>query len=221
MIVTIDGPAGAGKSSVARQLAQRLAFEKLDTGATYRVVALALTRAGGLATITEAGLASWLVTLQIEMNDGQVLLQGEDVTGLIRTPAITELASQLSTLKPVRAFLSAWQRQYAVGRNLVSEGRDQGTVVFPHAECKFFLTADPRERAKRRFLELEAKGESTTLMEVEEGQAQRDARDAQRALAPLQPAADALIIDSTHMTVAEVVDHMEALVRTKLPTVCS
>ena len=212
MIVTIDGPAGAGKSTVARRLAERLGFEKLDTGATYRAVALALTRVGQTATADEDFLLAWLPTVQLSMTDGKIYLGSEEVTGLIRTPAISDLASRLSTRKPVRRFLSEWQRHYSRGRNLVSEGRDQGTVVFQDAACKFFLTANPLERARRRYDEMRARGESVTLEQVVQDQAERDKRDAERALAPLHPAADAHIIDTTGLTLEQVVATLEQFV---------
>src|SRR5436190_15440770 len=147
MIVTIDGPAGAGKSSAARELARRLGFEFLDTGAMYRAVSFALLR----DRIDEAGpLEPWLATLRLEVPPGVVRLDGEDIAGRIRTPEITALASRLAVVPGVRHFLVGIQRAVAVGRDLVCEGRDQGTVVFPLAERKFFLVADPRERARRR-----------------------------------------------------------------------
>src|SRR4051794_36673757 len=147
MIVTIDGPAGAGKSSAARELARRLGFEFLDTGAMYRAVSFALLR----DRIDEtAPLESWLATLRLDVPPGVVRLDGDDISGRIRTPEITALASRLATVPAVRHFLVGLQRHVSVGRDLVCEGRDQGTVVFPHAERKFFLVADRGERARRR-----------------------------------------------------------------------
>src|SRR2546430_6492608 len=148
MIVTIDGPAGSGKSSAARELARRLGFEFLDTGAMYRAVSFALRR-DGVDETDPAALAAWLPTLRMEVPPGVVRLDGEDIAGRIRTPEITALASRLAAVPAVRHFLVRLQRQAAVGRDLVCEGRDQGTVVFPDAERKFFLDADRTERAVR------------------------------------------------------------------------
>src|SRR5438067_1380445 len=142
MIVTIDGPAGAGKSSAARMLAQRLGFEFLDTGAMYRAVALAALRAG-LDLHDQAGLTRLLTTLTLDMPPGRVLLNGEDVTTAIRTGAVTAATSPVADSPAVRRHLVALQRAVAAGRDVVCEGRDQGTVVFPEAACKFFLKADP------------------------------------------------------------------------------
>src|SRR6185437_3310081 len=149
MIVTIDGPAGAGKSSAARMLASRLGFDFLDTGAMYRAVTLAALRAGCHLT-DQAALAHLVAAIRLEMPAGQVLLDGEDITPLIRTPEITAASGPIASSAAVRSQLVAWQRALAAERNVVCEGRDQGTVVFPDALCKFFLVADPEERARRR-----------------------------------------------------------------------
>lgn len=208
MIITIDGPAGSGKSSAARALAQRLGFEFLDTGAMYRAVTLVALRAGTPLN-DQAALASLLDGIQLEMPAGKVLLNGEDVSGLIRTPEITAQSAPIASSPVVRRRLVERQRQIAQGRNMVCEGRDQGTVVFPDAACKFFLTADPTERARRRQRELEARGATTTLAEVLAAQEARDARDAARDIAPMAPAGDAIILDSTAFSLDEVVAQME------------
>lgn len=208
MIITIDGPAGAGKSSAARLLAGRLGFEFLDTGAMYRAVAVAALRAQ-IDLSDEAALACLLSTLRLELPGGRVLLNGEDITDRIRSPQIAAASGPIASSPVVRERLSAWQRQIAAWRNIVCEGRDQGTVVFPGAECKFFLRADPMERARRRLRDLQARGEKTTLAEVLAAQEARDARDAGRDLAPMIPAADAILLDSTSMTLDQVVARME------------
>jgi cytidylate kinase len=213
MIVTIDGPAGAGKSSAARALAQRLGFEFLDTGATYRAVALAALRAG-LDLQDQQALAQLLAGLRLELPPGgKVLLNGEDVTGLIRSQEISSASSVVAASMVVRPWLVALQRAIAAGRNMVTEGRDQGTVVFPDAGCKFFLTADATERARRRQRDLEARGEAADLQVILRAQEVRDQRDAARDLSPMVPAADAILLDSTGLTVAQVVDRMEQEVR--------
>src|SRR5262245_41616764 len=212
MIVTIDGPAGAGKSSAAKALAKRLGFEFLDTGATYRAVALAALREG-VALDDEAGLRTVLGQLRLEMRGGQVLLDGEDVSAAILTPEVSQGSSVVAVSAVVRPHLAALQRQIASGRDVVCEGRDQGTVVFPDAACKFYLTADPEERLERRARELEARGTRIDLDELRKEQAIRDARDAERALAPLRPAEDAIILDSTRLTLEQVVERMEQVVR--------
>jgi cytidylate kinase len=213
MIITIDGPAGAGKSSAARALARRLGFEFLDTGAMYRAVALAALRAG-VNLRDEAALSALLEAVRLEMPPGgRVLLGGEDVTGLIRTQEVTAATGPVADSPAVRRRLAAMQRALAVGRNLVCEGRDQGTVVFPDAGCKFFLTADPAERARRRQQEMASRGERLELEAVLAAQEVRDRRDAARDLAPMRPAADAVELDSTRLTPEQVVDAMEAAVR--------
>jgi cytidylate kinase len=212
MIVTIDGPAGAGKSSAARALARRLGFEFLDTGAMYRAVALAALRAG-LDLHDQPGLARLLGTLNIDMPPGRVLLNGEDVTAAIRTPEVTAATSPVADSRAVRQHLAGLQRAIAGGRDMVCEGRDQGTVVFPDAACKFFLKADPVERARRRQREMEARGQAVDLDAVLRAQEERDRRDAARDLAPMVPAPDAIILDSTHLDLPQVVDLMEREVR--------
>jgi CMP/dCMP kinase len=217
MIVTIDGPAGSGKSSAARELARRVGFEFLDTGAMYRAVAFALIR-DRVRESDEAGLKAWLPTLHLEVPPGVIRLNGEDILGRIRTPEITALASRLAAIPAVRHFLVGLQREVSVGRNLVCEGRDQGTVVFPEADRKFFLIADPRERARRRHAELLSRGIQVPLDEVLRAQVERDERDAGRDLAPMRAAADAIVLDSTDLSPAQVVERMEAEVRQCVPS---
>jgi cytidylate kinase len=216
MIVTIDGPAGAGKSSAARALAQRLGFEFLDTGAMYRAVALAALRARLDLADAEA-LSKLLAELRLEMRPGRVLLNGEDVTDAIRTAEVTKATGPVADVPAVRRRLAEMQRALAAGRDMVCEGRDQGTVVFPGAACKFFLVADPRERARRRQREMAARGEAVELAEVLAAQDVRDRRDAARDLAPMRPAADAVLVDSTRLGLDEVVRLMEEEVRRRRP----
>jgi cytidylate kinase len=208
MIVTIDGPAGSGKSTAARGLAARLGFEFLDTGAMYRAVALALTRAG-IAFADERTGIPFLEALRIEMRPGRIVMNGEDVSIAIRTPEMAAASSQVAAVGHVRRHLVALQREIARGRNMVCEGRDQGTVVFPDALCKFFLTANHEARAERRYLEMTSRGLAVTRAGVLAEQEERDRRDSQRAVDPLRPAANAIVIDTSDMTTAEVLDRLE------------
>jgi cytidylate kinase len=212
MIITIDGPAGAGKSSAAKGLARRLGFDFLDTGATFRCVTLAALRAG-IDTRDQNALAALLDRLRIEMPPGKVILNDEDVTAAIRVTEVTAASGEIASSPVVRRRLADLQRQIAAGRNMVCEGRDQGTVVFPDAARKFFLVADPAERARRRQGEMAARGETVPLEEVLAAQKARDHRDAARDLAPMVPAADAILLDSTHLSLDEVIDRMEQEVR--------
>jgi cytidylate kinase len=214
-LVAIDGPVGAGKSTVARALAGVLGFTYLNTGAMYRAVAIAAVERGidlnddpGLA----ARLAPILAGIAIGFDGERVLLDGRDVSGKIIAPAISELASRLSTLAVVRDRLHQAQREAGRDGGIVMEGRDIGTAIFPDAECKFFLTAEVEVRARRRFDELVAKGTDITFAAVLAQLRERDRRDQERELAPLRRAADAIEIDATLLNVNEVVAAMKARV---------
>jgi cytidylate kinase len=217
MIVTIDGPAGSGKSSAAKGLALRLGFEVLDTGAMYRAVGLAVYRAK-VELSKDDNLRQLLSRIRIELPPGQILLNGEDITSAIRTPEISAMASKVAAIRSVREFLVEQQQAIAAGRDMVCEGRDQGTVVFPDAECKFFLEADRVQRAQRRWRELEQCGTETTLDSVLADQDARDQRDASRDISPMAPAPDARIIDTTRFSLEQVIDLMEQEVRQCLPS---
>ncbi len=214
-IVAIDGPAGAGKSSVSRALAARLGFALVDTGAIYRTVALAAWRRG-IAFDDDAALSALLPALEIRFSPAaagsgggqRVLLGADDVSEAIRTPPMSLGASAVSARPVVRAGLLELQRRLATApENLgaVLEGRDIGTVVFPDADAKFFLTASPEERARRRHAELAARGDPSTFDEVLADQLRRDRDDSSRAIAPLRPAADAVVVDTSGTPLEEVI----------------
>ncbi len=215
MIITIDGPAGAGKSSAAKELARRLGFEFLDTGAMYRAVTLAALRAG-VSLSDQAAMEKVMTDFRLEMLPGRVILNDEDLTREIRAGPVTAASGAVADSPIVRRRLGEMQRQIAAGRNMVSEGRDQGTIIFPDAECKFFLVADPRERARRRQRDMAGRGEVVPWNEVLEAQELRDARDRQRDLAPMVPAPDAILLDSTQLTLEQVVEGMEQEVRRRI-----
>lgn len=211
MIVTIDGPAGAGKSSVARALARRLGFRFLDTGAMYRAVTLAAIRRSVELADRDA-LFRLAKGLAIELIDGRVLLDGDDVSDAIRDVEVTRLSQHVASHPQVRALLVELQRQLALAADTVTEGRDQGTVAFPHAECKIFLTASPTERARRRQRDLQAAGRQVNLAEVLADQRQRDARDRNRPIGALVQADDAIEVVTDGLCEEEVVNRLEALV---------
>jgi cytidylate kinase len=210
LLITIDGPAGAGKTSVSRALADRLGYRYIDTGALYRGIALAVRNQG---VDPQDGESLKRLCKDIDLNfikqkQGLVLfLNGENISDRIRTPEITMMASTVSAHPIVREFLLDLQKDLGREKAAVFEGRDMGTVVFPHADLKFFLDASTRTRARRRYEEQKSKI-SQTLDEVERDIQRRDRNDSTRDVAPLKPAADAIIIDSTEMNVDEVVDFM-------------
>ncbi len=216
-VVTIDGPAGAGKSTVATLLAQRLGWRLLDTGAMYRAVTLAAIR-GGIDLASDDDLGSMAEHLSVTLPPGQVLLNGEDVTSLIRTVEVTRASRFLADSPRVRAELVRLQREFARENSVVAEGRDQGTVVFPDAFRKFFLTATIEERARRRFAEFAARGEAIDRSSVERDLRDRDERDAARSIAPMKPAQDAVTLDTTGMDLDEVVARIERSVREGRPS---
>ena len=214
--MTIDGPAGAGKSTVGKMLARRLNYMYLDTGAMYRAVALRAKREG-IDPKDEPGLERLCAQMEIsfqETGEGQRLIcQEEDVTERIRDPEIGWMASVVSMMRPVREAMGALQRRMGSRGGVVAEGRDMGTVVFPDARFKFFLVADPRERSLRRYREMKARGREMNLEEVESEVRERDAQDSSRELAPLKPAEDAHLIDSSELTPEEVVARMLAIIQ--------
>jgi CMP/dCMP kinase len=214
MIITIDGPAGAGKSSVARALARRLGFRFLDTGAMYRAVALAGMRRG-IDWDWPAELARIAREVEIRVDGERICLDGEDVSEAIRTTDVTAVTRYAADNPQVREHLVALQRAVAGQQNIVTEGRDQGTVVFPQAECKIFLTASAQERARRRLGDLQSQGEPATFEQVLAAQERRDREDATRAVGPLLPAADAVQVCTDGMTLEQVVARLESLVRNK------
>jgi cytidylate kinase len=214
MIVTIDGPAGAGKSSAARGLARRLGFRFLDTGAMYRAVTLA-AREQGIDLADGERLAQLAESIHVELADDHVLLDERDVTHAIRKFEITADTHYAADNPAVRARLVVWQRQAADRADVVTEGRDQGTVVFPQAEVKIFLTADETERARRRFRDLVSRGEHISFDEVLANQKLRDQRDATRSVGALKKADDAIEVWTDGLTPDEVIARLEQIVRSK------
>lgn len=218
-VITIDGPSGAGKSTVARRLSSILGYDYIDSGALYRIVALEAIQKKidgkndkDLLPICEDLKVNFLV----ENGNYKIIYQGRDVSDSIRTPEISMLASRISAKKVVRDRLSALQRRMGKRGHIVLEGRDAGTVVFPDAPVKFFLDATPKERGRRRFEELRLKGIDVNLAQVTNEVMKRDENDRSRRHAPLVPASDAVIIDSSHMTVEDVVTRMTEVIQKKL-----
>jgi cytidylate kinase len=211
LVIAIDGPSGAGKSTVAHLLAERLGYLQIDTGAMYRAVAY-LIHQGGIDPDDLAAVERLCsrVDIRLDRSDGvqRVFANGQEVTALIRTPEMSLMTSRISTLKPVRDAMMHSQRRMGARGGVVLEGRDIGTVVFPDADVKFFLSASAEERGRRRYLELVAKGEQVTLEETIQAVASRDLQDSQRDLAPLRMAGDAIAIDSSGRSIDEVLDTM-------------
>jgi len=217
-VIAMDGPAASGKGTVAKQVAQALGFHYLDSGALYRLVALGALQAQ-TALDDERALEVLASDLRVAFEGGVVLLDGTDSSAAIRAEAVSEAASRVATLPGVRSALLSRQRAFRRTPGLVAEGRDMGTVVFPDAALKVYVTASPEERARRRYNQLIEKGNSVTLESLLLDIRERDARDSTRATAPMKPAPGALILDTTDLTVdaatAFVVDKYKALARPK------
>ena len=211
IIVTIDGPAGAGKSTTAKAVAEKTGLPYLDTGALYRAVAWKLDKEG-VAPEDGEKIAETLKDFKIEVAGGKVTADGEDVTRAIRTARVDSIVSAYAARPEVRDALAGFQRAQAAN-GLVADGRDMGTVIFPDAELKIFLTASAEERARRRCAEREAKGESADYDEILKQVIERDRYDMTREIAPLRPAQGCVILDSTDMSAAEVVDAIASLAK--------
>ena len=217
--IAIDGPAGAGKSTIAKVLAKEMSLIYVDTGALYRTVGY-FTTGRGIALTDIEGITAALDDLTVELKyvDGvqRVFANGEDVSDLIRTPAISMAASAVSAIPAVRAYLLNTQRDIAAKNSVVMDGRDIGTVILPDAEVKIFLTASPESRATRRFAELQEKGDPATYDEVLADMIKRDYDDSHRATAPLKQAEDAVLVDTSGETLEQSVARMKEIVYTKL-----
>lgn len=216
MIITIDGPAGSGKSTVAGRVAKELGISYLKTGAMYRAVALAGMRAG-VDWADAAALVRVAENMMLEFNGPQILVNGEDVSVEVESLPVTAVTKYAAENPGVREILSRRQREYGVSHDCVAEGRDQGTVVFPDAEFKFFLDATPEERARRRYRQKCELGESADYEQILAGIIQRDREDSERVIAPLKPAPDAVHIHSDGLSAEEVTAKIVAAVRAKYP----
>ncbi|HUF72842.1 MAG TPA: (d)CMP kinase [Gammaproteobacteria bacterium] len=203
-VVAIDGPSGSGKGTIAAGLAERLGWHRLDSGALYRCVGLAASRKG-VALTDAGGLAAMARELDLVFDGETIRLDGDDVSVAIRSESAGQAASAVAALPAVRTALLERQRAFAAAPGLVADGRDMGTVVFPDAELKVFLTASAEERARRRHKQLKEKGISVSLRDLSKGIADRDERDSSRKVAPLRPAEDARVLDSTDRSPQEVI----------------
>jgi cytidylate kinase len=214
-VVTIDGPAGAGKSSVAKRLAKRLKIRYLDTGSIYRAVAYRLDR-DGISSLEEEKVSESLASARIRIEKEGIFVDDEDVTGSIRSPRIDRIVSGYAASKAVRGALLGLQREQARYGDLVADGRDTGSVVFPDADIKFFLTASAQVRAERRYKELLRKGEAVVYKEVLAGMHERDNADSHREIAPLLEPEGAVHIDTSSMDEEEVVNQLVFLIKRKM-----
>lgn len=214
-VVAIDGPAGAGKGTITKQVAEKLNLVNVDTGATFRCVALNMLKEN-VGLDEEEKIEKILEKINIEMkSNGEIFLNGENVTKKIRENDVNNFVSPVSTIQIVRNKLLEIQRKIAEGKDVIMEGRDIGTTVFPNADVKIYLDATPEERAKRRMLQNKEKGIETSYEEVLENIKDRDKRDSTRKVSPLKKAEDAIYIDSSDMTIDEVVDKVIALIKEK------
>lgn len=204
-VIAIDGPSGSGKSTVAMMISDMLGFKYLDTGALYRAVALGLVRAGVEPDAPDEKINEVLKKMSVSFSEGKVFLDGKDVTGLIRTPEAGHHASVFSARRPVREYLYPMQKQAAERDDLAAEGRDMTTVVFPSAWKKFYLDASAEARARRRYMQLKKYGVHVDMERAAEDVEERDKRDSERDLAPLRVAEDAVYIDTSDLTIEEVI----------------
>jgi cytidylate kinase len=218
MIIALDGPAGAGKSTVCKLLAQKLGFLYLDTGAMFRALAWALIeQIGHLPVDTmEEYLPTLALRFFIDESSLKIFYKDRELKEELRSPEISEAASAISRQQPVRSFLLDWQRKLAQGGNIVAEGRDTTTIVFPDAELKVFLTADLQTRMERRRAEYIQKGTVISPEEMEKSIRDRDEADANRDLAPMRPAEDAVVVDTSHLDITSVVDRLVAAARARI-----
>jgi len=215
VVVAIDGPAGAGKSTIARRIAERLSFTYIDTGAMYRAVALWAVRRK-VAWDDMHRMEQLALAAEIELSPGHIRLNSEDVTEAIRTPEVSDGASKIAVIPGVRRALVAKQRDIGQRTSVVMEGRDIGTAVFPDAEVKIFLDADPQERVRRRLQDVRAKGIAVSENQLAADMKERDQRDSTRADAPLTQAPDAVYLDSTPLSIDEVVEAVLKIVRARV-----
>ncbi len=218
-VLTIDGPSGSGKGTLARRVAQQLGWQLLDSGALYRLLALAGARQG-LAPLDESGHAALAGRMNIRFSsdsagEENIFLENEEVSREIRTETAGEGASRVAAMPSVRSALTERQRQFAQWPGLVADGRDMGTVIFPAARLKIFLTASAEERARRRYKQLKDKGFDVSLAALSQELAERDRRDANRAVSPLKPADDAELLDSTGMSIEQVEQAVLTLAKTR------
>lgn len=222
-VVTIDGPSGSGKGTLCQMLAAELGWHLLDSGALYRIVGLAAEREG-IAFDDDKALAALAVSLDVKFTPSEsgepsaVILDGEDISGLVRSETTGALASKVAVHDLVREALKSLQRSFSVAPGLVADGRDMGTVIFPEAPVKVYLTASAEERAQRRFKQLKSRGESVNLAALLEDIQLRDERDMNRAVAPLVPAADAVVIDSTGVAIDVVFTQVLEKIKSVLKT---
>lgn len=217
-VIAIDGPSGSGKGTICKLLAQAMGYHLLDSGALYRLVALAAEH-HGVSMGNERALSDIAAHLDVQfltsVDGDKVVLEGEDVSLAIRTEGVGMNASRVASLTLVRKSLEERQRAFAELPGLVADGRDMGTVIFPQASIKVFLTASAEERADRRYKQLKSKGLDASLADILVDIQQRDERDQNRSVAPLKPAADAVLIDCTHMSIAEVEQEVMTLIRNR------